>query len=227
MGWWKTGDGELVGDGPLDTFEESISRVVEEYLQGQGRKPTLQEILSCFRLALGSGLEEYVAPPEDIEILSLVARTKIRPKRRKLTPGTIFAAPLGDGHYAFGRLTPQSGVAEFYCVKSPKRRLSARKLQNFSTFRLESILPDEPFQDGSWVAYENIDYPLDDFKWTTYRIGNRVTCGTTVIDGFVDVSSATRPATDDEISSLKPFAISNTTMVQLRLRQALSEAPIA
>jgi hypothetical protein len=42
------------------------------------------------------------------------------PNRQKLRPGSIFAIPLKDGWYGFGRMTSQSSSADIYQVKSKK-----------------------------------------------------------------------------------------------------------
>lgn len=225
MAWWKSDDNRLIGDDPLDELEEFLSRFSDLYLEDQGRKPTLDELLTCLRLVLGNSLEDFFSSPSGVIITELTAKTKSRPKRPKLRPGAVFCVPIGSGLLAFGRLTPQSGVAEFYRVKS-HNKLSVRVLERFPVFRLKSMIPDKAFRDGHWLIYDFVDYQIDSFIFGSYRLGNQIACGRKVINGFVDTSSEKRPATESEMETVPALAIYNQAMAEDKLRQALSDAPV-
>lgn len=55
MGWWSTdesgvsfvGDGEMMwGDGPADIIDNAIDEIEKAFLEGLGRKPTQDELIS-------------------------------------------------------------------------------------------------------------------------------------------------------------------------------------
>lgn len=53
-GWWRSGrDGELVGDGPADAFDDAIRTAAELYEESWGRPPTADELNSVAQFTLG------------------------------------------------------------------------------------------------------------------------------------------------------------------------------
>jgi hypothetical protein len=150
--------------------------------------------------------------------------TKPQSRRAKLLPGAIFSVPQGGGYFAFGKLTPQSGVADFYKVKS-RGTIEATILESYPTFRLKTGITLKPFREGRWVVYDSVECSLQNFKLVVYRMGGLICCGTRIVNGFIDTSSATRVATEDELQTVPPLSIANMEMVEYRLAQHLSSAP--
>jgi hypothetical protein len=221
MGWWKTSEGYEIGDGPLDDAEDFLERVAQAYVEEYNRTPSLAELLHCLKLTLTPDINRFVSDPSGVVLSTIVAKTKTQPKRQKQVPGSVFCVPLSSTLMAFGRLTPQSGLADFYITTS-SQRLSARVLQRFPTFRFPTMLPRGPFASGDWQIYDFIEYPTAGFLPTFFLIGAKVTCGSNVADGFIDVSSESRMATPVELESLRPLSISNQAMVEHRLVEALT-----
>jgi hypothetical protein len=59
MGWWKSGGaGIVVGDGPLDALGDARRRVVSEYQEAFGRRPTFAEWEELLRTVLGHSDED-------------------------------------------------------------------------------------------------------------------------------------------------------------------------
>ncbi len=59
MGWWKAGDGVLVGDEPLDTLGDAVAKVVRQYRGGFGRRPSVAEWEELLAIALGHEEDEF------------------------------------------------------------------------------------------------------------------------------------------------------------------------
>jgi hypothetical protein len=219
MGWWTTEDGKLIGDGPLDVAQELLMKLAAQYRADHGRLPTLSELLECLKLALAAEADSLVGDQPKPLITELSARTKKRAPARR--PGDVFAVPLGPRDYAIGILTPQSGIADFFRVRRKRPRWDP-KLKVSETFRLGSTLPVGPFVRGAWPVIAHEDYPLEGFELTLFRGGNRVYCGTEVRNGFVEIGSADRPGTPEEIERVPPFSIDNEPMVVHLLKERLA-----
>jgi len=68
MGWWRTGSGGVIGDGPADIVDEPedtirvpedipiglLSRIHEEYCREWDRNPTRQELGELIEFCLGA-----------------------------------------------------------------------------------------------------------------------------------------------------------------------------
>jgi hypothetical protein len=221
MGWWETEYG-LIGDDILDCMDGAVEEIAKLYLQEHGRKPTLQELLEAFRLTLNADAEAI--SDFDGEITQLTTKSKTRKRRSRLKPGDVFSVPLEDELFAFGRLTPQFGVAEFFRVKS-RKRVRAQQLIQYPTFRLEAMVSEKPFKDGSWVIYDAVEYPADSFEPSPYRMGNVVACGHDLVNGFIDTTRKVRPASEQEMQTVPALSVNNQAMTELELRAALVDAP--
>ena len=226
MGWWMTEADLLIGDTPLDEAEELLIKIVDAYLEEQGRKPTIDELLECIRAVLNVAPEAYISAPENVDIVELKAKTKVLPKRRKLVPGAIFSVPLKDGFYAFGRMTPQFLTADIYKVKS-KKRLDVRTLIKYPTYRYTPMIAvDDGIRTGGWVIYDKLDYPFEGFEPTVYRMGAKICCDYKVRDdGFIGYTDS-RVAKSEEYEKIPSMAISNLAMSVYEIERDLADAPI-
>jgi hypothetical protein len=219
MGWWTTEDGKLIGDGPLDVTQELLLKLAEEYKADHGRLPTLGELLECLKLALAAEVDSLVSDQPSRLITELSAKTRKRAPARR--PGDVFAVPLGPGDYAIGILTPQDGIADFFRVRRKRPRWDPGIKAGVS-FRLPALLPTGPFKTGMWPILAHEDYPHEGFELTPFRAGNRIYCGTEIKDGFIEISSAGRPGTPEEIERVLPLAIHNEPMVVHLLKERLA-----
>jgi hypothetical protein len=221
MGWWKLEDGTLVGDGPLDAVEHFLRTISQEYQSDQGRKPDLNELIKLLSLVLRERSDEFTRDCDELEVIGFSVKTKARPKKRTLRIGDVFAIPLGDGKYAFGILTPQSGFAEFFKLVSVTMP-SIRELKNTSRFRLPVMFSTEALERRQWKILGNIPFDIPMFRMHQFRIGGRITNGVTVVkDGFIDCSSSLRLATVEELESVPEFCISGNEVLIDRLRREL------
>lgn len=220
MGWWEIEDGLVVGDGPLDECEQVLERVSEEYREGQGRKPSLRELLACFALVLRSRAEDFVGDTDEIIITDVVARTKKRPKKPCLRPGDIFSVPLGSGEYAFGRLTPQDGLVDFFEIKTSVS-LRTSRLKNIKTFRLPGLVMLDPLLDARWKILDRLPYSKEEFRIQPFKVGGKIACGQEVVNGFIDPSSNLRAAAPEELTNLPELSLWTPELVEEKLRERL------
>lgn len=59
MGWWKVkGSDNIIGDDPLESLEQAVSDVVEQYQEAFKRRPTKAEWESLLCAVLGSATSE-------------------------------------------------------------------------------------------------------------------------------------------------------------------------
>jgi hypothetical protein len=89
---------------------EEMSRRCESEL---GHKPSLEDFRQLLDALLCVDLEDYFADGATIEVTDVVFVTKPKSPPQQHRAGDIFAIPLGDDRYAFGRVLhvkPQFGV---------------------------------------------------------------------------------------------------------------------
>lgn len=220
MGWWQAEKDVLVGDEPLDAVEECLDRVAQEYQREHGRKPTLKEILRCLTLVLRNRADELLDEPPGTVVAEINARTK-RAKRREIYPGDVFSVQLRPGEYAFGRLTPQIGLVEFFEIKSPKL-IRASRLRNLKTFRFPALVMLDPLKEGRWRIFDHLPYEDSGFQIQPFRIAGQIECGNKIVDGFIDPSSQLRAAKASELEGVPEHRLWNAELVEKKLRERLA-----
>ncbi len=147
----------------------------------------------------------------------------MRRRRIRLTPGDVFAVPLGGGSYAYGRLTPQKGCAEFLGV--PFTALDMPDSWHGRTMvRLAELIVVDPIEEGRWPIIGNIPWGPREFDWQHYMVGSRVTCAEGPPSQFTDVSSETRPPEAGEWHRRPKLSIWNEAGVMHALRKKLGVA---
>lgn len=125
-------------------------------------------------------------------------------KKQTPKPGDVFAIPLDTKLYGFGRLTPQSGFAEFFNITNDEI-LSIDVLRHFSTVEFPFMITLKAIKTGQWKIIGNM--PYDVFFPRLFRIAGQIACGKKLVNGFLDVTSELRLATPEEISNIPEFSI--------------------
>jgi hypothetical protein len=69
-----------------------------------GYKPSLEDFRQLLSTKLCVGLEEFFSDGEEIEVVTVVFKTRKRPPIQRYAVGDIFAIPLDKDCYAFGRI---------------------------------------------------------------------------------------------------------------------------
>ncbi len=98
MGWWTTDRGDLLGDGPLDTIAEALTRVAQAR-EAEGRaKPTPQALVD--------------AAPAALHLVGRAVGATLNPGGRRLTSGPEVEPDLRDAlTEAFGVIGGEYGEA--------------------------------------------------------------------------------------------------------------------
>lgn len=202
MGWWQDGD-KVLGDGPLDSAEEFLRAVAAEYVEDQGRRPTLDELLTIISRVLGRGTAEFVDDGENIQVIGVMAETKRQSGKRSIAAGDVFAVPLGDGRIAFGRLTPQLSFVEFFDAVAEEGDQS-EKWRSAPLVRFPFLIDVKPIEKGRWKIVGRVPYEGDPFVLQQFIVGGQVTRGEEPVDGFIDVSAQLRPwsASDKDLPKM-------------------------
>lgn len=120
MGWWEVEVSDkklIVGDEPLDFAYDMLEKIVHIYQEDVERKPTLEEVLMTVEMALRHHLDNYLSGCENKDLVRIQAKTRKQPKRQSYNAGDIFAVPLEEFGYGFGKIlqveTPEILVGFF------------------------------------------------------------------------------------------------------------------
>lgn len=174
MGWWDVefSDKKLkVGDEPIDLAYDMLKKTVHIYQEDIKRKPTIEEVLMTVELALQHHLDDFLSGCENKELVKIQAKTKKQPKRQSYNLGDIFAVPLEEFGYGFGKIlrikTPELLVG-FFGVYSDQL-LTPQHLKDFS-YILKLFCGDLGIINREWkiigyapLSAEEIKVP--DFYW--------------------------------------------------------------
>jgi hypothetical protein len=131
---------------------EEMSRRVESEL---GHKPSLEDFKSLLEVLLGGELERYFADCETVDLVEVVFKTRKKSRAQRYQVGDVFAMPLDDGRYAFGRvlrIKPKFGVLiEVFRETSGRRTYRGSIVMSGRLF--ESVFVDDlPLERRRWVV---------------------------------------------------------------------------
>lgn len=223
MGWWDTDDGKTLGDGPLDEAYAFLKALSDEYQEDQERKPTLDEALAALEWALRAHGGDLLEDLADREVASLRAKLRKRPKNQEFGVGDVFRVRLGD-RYAFGRVTPQAYVYEFFRVLSD-RTLPIGEFAKSPTFRLPGPVTEYGLKLRRWEVIGRLPYGPGEFTPQYFLRGlhkELVECGTQINDrGLLYVDSGTRESTEEERRTLPKNAFYNIEFAEKELASVL------
>jgi hypothetical protein len=150
-------------------------------------------------------------------------RTETPSSKIRLSPGDVFAVPLGNGAYAFGRLAPQKGCAVFAGVTFTELRLPDQ-WRSLPMIILEYLIVTEPIEAGRWPIIGSLPWRMGEFTWQHYMVGSQVTSGEGAPDHFTDASSQTRAPEPGEWNRRPKLGIWNEEGVVHALRKNLGVA---
>jgi hypothetical protein len=221
MGWWKVDDGIELGDGPLDLAEEFLSRFAQEYLDDLSRKPKLAEIVRTIEEALQIEAEELIEEGGRA-IVSLSVKTKPRPKKQPIRVGDIFSVPISDDCFGFGYLTPQRSLVELFRLKSAKVP-GIEHFREAERIRPRFLVDLTPLEKWKWKVVRNLPLQSEDFVPAQFIVGAQITCGHDYNNGFIEVSSKLRPATNDEQQRFLKLSLVNEPFLVQYLDKLLKD----
>lgn len=91
-----------------DLFLNEGERVLEDMAsrceRELGHKPSMEDFRNLLEVLLGAELERYFADCDTVELVEVVFKTRKKPRAQRYQEGDVFAIPLGDRLYAFGRV---------------------------------------------------------------------------------------------------------------------------
>jgi hypothetical protein len=178
-------------------------------------------VILTLEAVLGSSLEKYVSDGTSTELLAVSPRVKARPARQPYRVGDVFAMPLGDGTYAYGRLLSDIrlrdlgmlvGVYDFRSrgVVPPARVLGRPYL--FEHF----YCGDEGWKSWRWRIIGHADLREGEFAFPRHKEG---------LEGLgwqIREGDRSFDATDDDVRSLSYATVWAPTVVEERVREALA-----
>lgn len=94
----------LLDDYWLNEAEVVLRGIAEECEREYGHKPSLEDFRQLLETKLGVGMEDYFEGCDRTVLVKIVIKTKKGPTKQAHKVGDIFAIPLGNGRYAFGRI---------------------------------------------------------------------------------------------------------------------------
>jgi hypothetical protein len=178
MGWWISppDSANQVGDGALDAAHDFLQRFTALYQDELGRKPTVEELEAVLSLVLrGWADPSTVQNFDEREVTSVAVKTAKRKKRLPYQLGDVFAIPLSEGRYAFGRiynLDPNWNLVEIFAhvgtgpYYSPEIAKSGRLIPPIT------VSPREVFENGLWkIVYSDPAFVPADIDSLRYATG--------------------------------------------------------
>lgn len=106
MGWYESpkDPGVMLGDEAFDAMYEGLKGVAAAYLEGFGRKPTLEEVRVLFETELSVAADDLVEDLEERAVKQVTIKTVKKPKDQRFGVGDVFAIPISGDRFAFGRV---------------------------------------------------------------------------------------------------------------------------
>lgn len=184
MGWWETEDGLTLGDGPLDELHRSVRDVAATYRNAVERPPTVAELQAVLALVLGSLGPDEVSGLDELAISAVTLKTKKAPAKRKYATGDVFAVPLDDGTFGFGRIVhADTYKGEVYVEFFPYRSatpLAAPDVVDLGRLgNVEKLWAGSSFVNGRWpVLHHTPGYVApdhDEIRFQFWQGGDRYT----------------------------------------------------
>jgi hypothetical protein len=95
---------EVIGDEPFDEMADAIEKIASVYQDEIGRKPSVNELVTTFKKALATRIDDVTQEGEDHELVSIKFKLKKIPKRQKYQLGDILKGKLANGENVYARI---------------------------------------------------------------------------------------------------------------------------
>jgi hypothetical protein len=94
----------LLDDLWLNEAENTLGDIARRCEQEFGHKPSLEDFRQLLQTVLCVELEEWFSDGANKDVTSVVFKTKKKPAAQRYKDGDVFAIPLDEERYAFGRI---------------------------------------------------------------------------------------------------------------------------
>lgn len=223
MGWFNAPKypGLLLGDDVLDETHAFLRRIAHIYESGIGRKPTCEELRALLEVSLVVNADEtLLSGLEELRVTTVQIKTAKRPKRQAYKAGDIFAIPLSDGRYAFGRIMLAGGddgeLIEVFREAASRAVPTPSVLQSKRLFHPVYVNGLSAFRDGAFkIVGTDPGYTPSDLGTLQFFLGS---------PGDYKICSATgqyRSASDEEIIGLTPMSLLGPGLLARQVEKAL------
>ena len=228
MGWFDSikGSGIIVGDDALDAGHDFLRKLSELYAEGLDRKPTLAEVMNVLESGLKSSGSEFISDLEERAVTGLTVKTTAKRREQPHKVGDIFAVPLDEDLFAFGRIMYQTKTSGM--LIEVFRGTSASKSFRPSIIDSGRLLGPIRMTGGRgclrnwrWTVVASDDsYKIHDTDLSTeFSYANPVGGWCAVRFGSNDV----RPVTDEEAKLLEDGGFLRPEQLEERIRQELRQ----
>ncbi len=225
MGWFDAPghEGVVLGDDALDetyTFFKKLSQMYEGAL---GRKMTCEELQVLLDTSLRANADDTLFSGfEEKKVASVVIKTAKRPKRQTYKEGDVFAIPLGEDRFAFGRImqarTPLGALVEVFKETSRNAVATSRIVESGRLFHPIYISGIRAFRDMAFpVVGSDPDYSPRDLDSLKFRVG---TPGDYRIRSAI---SKSRPVSDEEAEGVEPVSLWEPEAIIIHVNRVLSQ----
>ena len=176
MGWWQLPEADSVhlGDEAFDITYQYLDDLSALYAGAFGRKITVEELRALWSMALQIYGPKVLNEFEAKEVVSVAIKTAKRKKRQPFKVGDVFAIPLEEGLYGFGRILNLEGsweVVEIFAYVSRFPRYSPDIVD--AGRLLPPVTVDvRAFEDWKWkVIHSEPGFVSGDLDSLRYVIG--------------------------------------------------------
>jgi Immunity protein 26 len=106
MGWYEHPrvPGVMIGDEAFDTTHEFMTNLAKVYQETFDRRPTLQEMSELLEIELRVSGGKVLGDLDERRVTKITVGTEPKRKDQAFKVGDVFAIPLGESGYAFGRI---------------------------------------------------------------------------------------------------------------------------
>jgi hypothetical protein len=221
MGWWNAAGKEevIIGDEGLDETYHYLRRMGELYREALSRTMTIEEFKTTLEISLRTnGDDTLFSGFEEREVVAVTIKLGKRAKRQKYQVGDLFAIPLGEGKFAFGRIMSVSkdgSIVEIFRYVSDGIRESPDIGKSGRLFHPIYISATELFQTGQWrIIASDTNYVPEDLPSLKFVYG---TSG----DRKVVQGNRERHISDDEAAGLEGMSFWSHEPTVRRIKAAL------
>jgi len=169
MGWFESNTpGAVIGDDALDITYDFLKNLSGTYQKALQRKPTLDELRVLIETELKVCGSDFLADLEERGVTQVTVKTGKKPKDQPYKVGDVFAAPVDEGRYAFGRvmmIKKNVGMlVEFFRAASQNKAIGPDVVKSGRLFPpIRMAGGDESLKPWRWVVVDsNPSYELSE-----------------------------------------------------------------